>query len=157
MLSIQQYILSVTSITVACGVLQMLLADGTASSLIKIIASLTISIVVLTPLIKRDIFRWDMQFESIISDASEVIAEGQTVASDMVQQRIKERAEEYILTTASNMGADIKASVELESEFPNEPVRLIIQGSISPYVKQQLGASISKDLGILEENITWIS
>ena len=157
MLSIQQYILSVTSITVACGVLQMLLADGTASSLIKIIASLTISIVVLTPLIKRDIFRWDMQFESIISDASEVIAEGQTVASDMVQQRIKDRAEEYILTTASNMGADIKASVELESEFPNEPVRLIIQGSISPYVKQQLGASISKDLGILEENITWIS
>ena len=157
MLSIQQYILSVTSITVACGVLHMLLVVGTASSLIKSIASLTILLVALTPLIKRDFFRWDMEFESIISDASEVIAEGQTVASDMVQQRIKERTEEYILTTASNMGADIKTSVELGSEFPNEPEKIIIQGSISPYVKKQLGASISKDLGILEEDITWIS
>lgn len=155
--SLRQYILAVTCITVACGVLQMLLADGTASSLVKILSGLIVSIAVLTPLIKEDIFRWDLRFESIVSDASAVIAEGQTVASEMVQQRIKERTEEYILTRASDVGADIIATVELETEFPNEPEKLKIRGAVSPYVKEQLTASISKDLGILEEDITWIS
>lgn len=155
--SLRQYILAVTCITAACSVLQMLLAEGTAYSLIKMLSGLIISIAVLTPLIKEDIFQWDMQFESIVSDASVAIAEGQTVASEMVQERIKERTEEYILTKASDMDADITVSVELETEYPNKPEKLIIRGRASPYVKQQLAASISKDLGILEEDITWIS
>lgn len=155
--SLRQYILAVTCITVACGVLQMLMTDGIFSSLIKMISGLIVSVAVITPLIKANTFQWDTRFESIVADASVAIANGQIIASEMVEQRIKNRTEEYILTKASDMDADIAASVELETEFPNEPVKLTIRGAVSPYVKQQLSASISKDLGILEENIIWIS
>lgn len=157
MSALRQYILAVACMTVACGVLQMLLTNGTVSSLVKIISGLVVSISVFSPLIKENLFHWNMQFESIVSDASEAIAQGQMIASEMVQQRIKERTEEYILTKASEMGADISPWVELKSEFPNEAEKVTIEGSITPYVKKRLVALISKDLGILEEDITWIS
>lgn len=155
--SLRQYILSVTCITVACSVLQMLLVEGTPASLVKMLSGVVISIAVLTPAIKEDIFQWDIRFENITADATAAIIEGQNIASEMVQQRIKERAEEYILTKASDIGADITASLELETEYPNEPEKVEIRGRVSPYMKQQIIAIISKDLDILEENIIWIS
>lgn len=155
--SLRQYILSVICMTVACGILQILLTEGTAHSLVKILSGVIVSITVLTPLLKEDIFQWDMRFENIVADASAAIQEGQTAANDMVQQGIKERLEEYILTKASDIDADITVSVELETEYPNEPESLIIRGNVSPYIKQQFVTSISKDLGILEEDIAWIS
>ena len=155
--SLRQYILTVICITVSCGILQMLLTDGIAASLVKLISGLVISVSVLSPLINEEVLQWKLMFEDIVSDSSVVISNGETAASELVQQRIKEGTEAYILTKASNMGVDIRLNVELGNEYPNAPEKLTIYGNVSPYIKRQLSATISNDLGIPEENQIWIS
>lgn len=155
--SLRQYILTVICVATACGILQMLLSDGTAASLVKLISGLVVSISILSPLIKEEIFQWDLRFEEIMSDSSAVILQGEATASELIQKRIKEETEAYILTKASDMGVDIGLAVELGNEYPNVPEKLTIYGDVSPYVKRQLTATISKNLGIPEENQIWIS
>ena len=157
MQSIRQYILAVVCITTACGILQMLITDGPTASLIRLISGLVVTVSILSPLIKEEVFQWDLRFEGIMADASVAISDGKKVASDELQQRIKEGTEAYILTKASDMGVDIRVCVELDSEYPNAPEKMTVYGDVSPYAKQQLSATISKELGIIEENLIWIA
>lgn len=155
--SLRAYILSVICAAVICGILQMLVPKGTVSTLIKVITGLVVVITALSPFINEEIFRWDLQFDRIVSDGSAAITAGQDAASELLKERIKEETESYILTKASAMGITLAAEVEVASDFPNAPERVILNGNVSPYGKQQLTSYLSSELGIPEENQKWIS
>lgn len=154
--SIRQYILSVICVAVVCGVLQMLLAEGTAAALVRIISGLIVTITVLSPVVDENLLQWSVRFDHIMSDVDMAVTEGQTTASDLLKQRILKDTETYILTKAADLGASISVSVTLASDYPNAPESVIIKGEVSPYAKKQLEAYLAKDMGILEENQIWM-
>jgi len=155
--TLQEYILSVICIAVICGVLQFLVPKGTSTVLTKIISGLVVTITVLSPLVNEQMFDWDYQFDRIVLESTDAVAEGESTAMDLLKQRIKEETETYIITKASDLGVKMTANIELSSEYPNVPIAATMNGKISPYARKQLSACIAADLGIPEDKQIWIS
>lgn len=156
-MTIGRYILSVVCLVIVCGVLQLLLQDGSVTSVVKIVCGLAVIVAVLSPLIYGKTDKWMIRFEDLVQNGSSVVSEGQIIASNMYKQHIKEKTESYIIAKASALGADISIDIELASEYPNSPDELTLKGNISPYAKQQLCKYLVEELGVPEENQLWIS
>lgn len=154
--ALREYILSVICTAIVCGVLQILVPNGTSATLSKMISGLVITISVLSPVMNDHIIDWDNQFDHIISDSIFAVSAGENVASDLLKERIIKDTETYILTKASELGANLSAKVDLSSEYPNQPIAVTMKGNISPYLKKQLTANIVTELGIPEEKQIWI-
>ena len=155
--SLREYILSVICIVISCGILQSVLKDCSAASLVKFICGMVVSIVVFSPIIREEILHFDIIFDHMNADAAFAVSEGQTAAEELRKQHIKESTEAYILTRASELGASITVVVDLAENYPNVPETVTIRGDVSPYAKQRLIACVTGDLGIAEEKQKWIS
>lgn len=155
--SVRQYVLSVICVVIVCGILQLLLHSGMSASVAKFLSGLIVTITVLNPLLGDDLLHWDSAFEEISVSGELAVAEGEAAAQNLLIQHIKEKTRTYILTVASQMGADVSVEVQLQKEYPNAPQTVTIKGAVSPYVKQQLAACLRQDLGIAEEDQIWIS
>lgn len=155
--ALRQYVLSIVCVVIVCGVAQNLLRDSTVASLVKVVCGMVISVVVLLPIVREDVFHWDLAFEHLNSERLFAVSEGENIAEDLRKQHIKEQTEAYILSKASDLGANIIVSVDLAEEHPNAPESVTIQGEISPYAKQRIAANVAGDLGISEDKQTWIS
>lgn len=155
--TLRQYILSIICIVVSCGVLQLLVPKGTIGTLFRVISGLAVTITVLSPLMNGEMLYWNYQFDRMISDSTIAVVEGQSTASELLKQRIREETESYILTKASDLKAEMNVDVDIASDYPNVPVAVTMKGKISPYAKKQLIAYIENDLAIPEEKQLWIS
>lgn len=154
--AIRQYVLSAVCITVICGLVQMIFPSD-KRSVINFVTGLIIMVVVIAPVLSVDELSFDAMFEQICTDGEWAVKEGQEAAMQTSSVFIKEKVETYISNRAAQMGADVSAVVTLEPEPPLAPKEITLKGTVSPYVKQQLGACIEKELGIAEENQLWIS
>ena len=155
--SIRQYILSVICITIACGVVQQLLAENRHSGILRIITGLMVTITVLQPLLNLDDFSLAHCVDEITSDGEWIVKEGERMAADMTGEIIRERTAAYISDRASELGASVNVEVELMKDIVSRPSRVTITGKLSPYVKKQLSAHIQKELEIPEDAQIWIS
>lgn len=152
---IRQYIFSLICVAVICGLLQMLFT-GSTQSIVKFVSGLMVTIVAVTPIMDGE-FILEPNWDDISFDSKLVIAEGEAVAQKALRSHIKEGAETYILGKAESLGAGITVDVELENSSVPKPISIMIQGEVSPYVKQKLSDYIQRDLGVNEEYQRWIS
>ena len=155
--SIRQYILSVICITIACGVVQQLLAGSQHYGIMRIITGLMVTISVLHPFLNLNDFSFDLCFDQITSDGAWIAEEGERMAADMVADIIRESTAAYISDKASVLGASVNVEVELDNDMVSRPSRVTVIGNLSPYVKKQLSTYIQKELGISEDAQIWIS
>ena len=154
--SIQQYLLSVICITIACGIVQQLLTGGKHTGVVRIITGLMVTITVLHPLVNLKDFSFDLGIDQITSDGAWIVEEGERMAADMAADIIKESTAAYISDKASALGASVSVDVELTENTPPIPSRVTLKGDLSPYVKKQLSAYMQKELGISEDAQIWI-
>ena len=99
-------------------------------------------------------------FAGYIQDRSpqieSAICAGQEAAHTAISEIIKQQTQAYILNKAKQLEADIFADVEMNHYDPYVPESVRISGSVSPYAKQRLKQYIAEELGISEEQQTWL-
>ena len=155
--SIRQYILSVISVAILCAMAQMLLTNGLASSLVKLITGLMITVVALQPILEIDLTELNGYFLPVSTNGLYAAEAGAHASENAVSELIVQRLETYICNKAEEMGAEVTADVLLAEENPPVPETIMVIGNISPYVKARLSECMQKDLGVSKDNQIWIS
>ena len=153
---IKAYLLSVICASVISTILINIVdKKGACSALTRVLVSIFISIVVITPLINIGSFDFDTLFSEVHSEADKIILDGQYLAARELETIIKSNTEAYILSKATLLGMDVAVNVTLDLDSM-VPSSVIIEGSASPYAKRRLQDLIMNDLGISKGDQTWI-
>lgn len=154
---IREYLLSVTTAALLCGILQSLVGEkGSSAGILRLICGIFLSFTIVRPI--ADIQLGELAFLTydIEKNASLAVQEGEDYAKAAMARLIKEQTEAYILDKARLYGADIDVVVTVSSDDPPVLTGCIISGNLSAYAKQQLGHILKLDLGIPKEDQKWI-
>ena len=154
---VREYLLSVTSAALLCGILSALAGEkGSLSGLNRMISGLFLSFLVIAPL--ADVQIRDLSFlgEGLIDQGHANVQEGEIAYDQAIRQIITDETRAYIMDKARDYGAEVQVQITLSEADPPIPESCVISGQLSPYAKQQLKKILISDLGIPEENQSWI-
>lgn len=152
--AIPGYILSVVCTAILCGTIWLLFDKNSAiSGVIQLILGIIMTITVLKPAMKGNVFSFDDYFCDLGEDSSYITSAGSEYAKLSQAEFIKEKTESYILNKAEDLGMNIAVEVSLNEE--NVPVAVTLSGNTSPYVKVQMENYLQAQLAIEEECIAW--
>lgn len=154
---IREYLLSVTAAAMLCGIVTALTGEkGSQAGLVKLICGLFLCFTVISPYAKVRIEDFSDYASDILTEGERAAQEGEDYSAQALRQIISDETRAYIMDKAETYGAEIQVEVELSRDDPPVPKGCTISGSISPYVRQQLKKMLINDLGIPEENQTWM-
>ena len=151
-----QYVISVVTASIICGILLTLSPKGMLQQGMKLLCGLFLTFSVLHPVMNLDLEYWLSQLTGAYDlEGKSVAALGTEYAVASISERIKEETEAYILDKAASLGVTLRVDVEVSSEEPFLPVSVTLWGAVSSYVREQLQEIITNDLGISKENQRW--
>ena len=154
MVHISGYIFSLVCMAVLCGMILLLFDKKTSiTGVMRLVLGIIMTVTVLKPLIRDDVFSFNMYTETLDTDGDWAVAAGNDYSKSLQAQIIKDRMETYILDKASQLGADIKVEILLDED--NIPVAASFCGQTSPYTKKQLRDFMHQQLAIEEECLLW--
>ena len=154
--TIRQYILSVLSAAIITSLLVRFANKHEAvGGIIKMIASIFLSIAVVSPVMKMQISDISEYVGDLELDANGIIFDAKAQAENETVSIILEKTQAYIEDKAATYGAEITAKVRTTEPDLFRPDIIEIEGSVSPYVKEILQDVIANDLGIQEDNQIW--
>lgn len=154
---VRQYILSVVAAAIICAIVKALMEDkSTPSVVVKMLAGVLMAMTVVAPFVKMDIGDITDYINSFHTNADVAVQTGIAYSAEEMGVIIKDKTQAYILDKAQTLGAEVEAEVLLSDETPPIPCAVTVKGHVSPYVKQRLSQYIIDELGIAEENQTWI-
>lgn len=153
---IRQYLLSVVAAALISSVaVKLISTKGIYSTTVKLLAGIFVSITILSPLVKMRSLSLNNYFSRLENDASDVIEEGESLASEAMASIIKDRVRAYILDKATDLNMQLDVEVLLTDSDPPTIDTIMFQGSASPYAKSQMERFISKDIGVPKERQLW--
>jgi len=155
--SIRQYLLSIVSVVIICGIMLALVnKNSSLRGVLKLLTGLLLAVVLVKPWAQNTSWNFNVYFEEAKEISEQAAAFGEGEARSEMASIIKSRSEAYILDKAAAIGVQLSVNISLtDSEIP-EPYQVTVSGNVSPYVKQTLKRFIANNLGISEENQTWI-
>lgn len=156
MTSLPEYAISIIVTALIFAVLSGLLQNSALKGIVNTVFGMILTITVVAPLRNMDFSFSDHWSDLFLNAANSAAVDGEQMSRDALQKIIKQETEAYIQDKAAALHADISAEVILNNGDPPIPKRIIISGTPSPYVKQQLQKILITDLGITKENLEWI-
>ena len=153
---LRTYLVGVVMTALICSIIPLLIQNGTAKELCKLVCGLVMTITVVAPV--RNLGNpISFPMNGILSDyAAAYASEGETQARRAMADIIKAETEAYILDKANEMGMEISVEVSLcDEEFP-VPEAAIITGSLTPNAQNRLQELLQSQIGIAKENLKWI-
>lgn len=153
---IREYLLSVTAAAILCSVLRHLLAGkGTAANISKVLTGIFMALAVLAPFVQiRLSDLTDLRLD-ITQQTQDAVHYGQNSAHSALKESISQRLEAYILDKATGLNVELKVRVEVSDDQIPMPLRVHLQGNVSPYAKRRLQGILRDELGIDKENQLW--
>ena len=156
MLAISQYIRTITGAAlIGTVVLRLLDGKGSSSAIGKMLVGIFMAVTMLGPITQLHWTDLEDLFPDISVDAEQATSVGQATAQNALRQSISDGVQTYILDKAAQLDVELTVQVELSEDAIPVPVRLRLQGSISPYAKSRLQSIIQNDLGVDKENQIW--
>lgn len=156
MAAICEYLLSVTGAAmVSAVVLRLLEGKGSAAALGKMLTGIFLALTVIGPITQVRLSDVAQLLPDISVDAQAAVAEGEAAAKNALAESISTQLEAYILDKAAQLGVTLTVEVELSEDAIPVPVRIRLQGNISPYAKTRLQSIIRDDLGLDKEKQIW--
>lgn len=156
MAKLGEYVVCVCCAALLCGIVNAMMPKGTAKELLKLVGGLFLVFTIIQPVQNVELpeaedygVRWQ-------EEANEIIARGEEMARQAAISSIKQELEAYILDKAQALRLEIRAQLKLNEETLH-PESLTIIGKGSPEAKNQLNSWICRELGLTQEDITWIS
>ena len=150
---IRSYILTVFATALLCAVTIHLAGERTPA--VRLIASLFLTFCVLQPMAGTDLSSLIRSVQETLYPLTEMDAHWDTAGTQALRDGIQERTEAYILMEAKSLGAQISAEVSLSDDEIPVHDKVTIIGQLSPYQKTKLFRSLTAELGIAEEAVTW--
>ena len=155
MTGIESYFFSIIVTGLICCIIQsMAPKSGTTAAILKLAVGIVLSVTILGPTVKLKLDQFVQSTDEIVLNASNVVSQGERSAEQAISSIIKERTEAYILDKAELLGAVLRVNVMISPENLI-PCAVIIDGTVSPYVKKRIMYLLRDELGITEENQTW--
>ena len=153
-----QYLLKLTAAALFCAVVVGFVGDKCAlGKLIKLITGIFMIVTIAAPLGTLDMNGWTDYIDKLTLQTGSAVQDGENFAKDTLVGIIMEETSSYILDKAKAYDARLEVEVTVDDSAVPAPCAVRIQGSISPYGKQQLQRIIQEDLGIKLEAQEWIS
>lgn len=154
--ALRQYIISVVTAAILCGILTGILHKGISKELIKLICGAFLAVTLMRPVLGIQ----DLDFSdfglSYSREAAEAAAQGENHSMEAVSAIIKAETEAYILDKAEELNLSVRAEVSLSGDEIPVPMEVRLTGEAAPLAKQRLEEVLTKDLGIAKENLLWI-
>lgn len=156
MFAVQEYIISIVSASIICGIISGLIGKkGTYPAIVRLLCGLFVVITAITPLKDFSFSTLPDYFSDIQADADVITNQAVTQTQEEFFRRIKEDTEAYILDKASDLELEIKVDVQYSTRDKIVPEGVIIYGAASPYKKKELKRFIATQLDIPEESQIW--
>lgn len=153
---IRQYILSVLAAAIITSLIVRFVGKQEAVvGMIKMIASVFLTITVLSPVIKLQIEDVSAYVGALEENGNDIVSEAKSQAENDRQSIILEKTQTYIEDKAASYGAVITATVGITEPDALMPDTITIEGEVSPYIKTLLKEVITDDLGIREDKQIW--
>jgi hypothetical protein len=114
-------------------------------------------VTIAAPLGTLDMNGWTDYIDKLTLQTGSAVQDGENFAKDTLVGIIMEETSSYILDKAKAYDARLEVEVTVDDSAVPAPCAVRIQGSISPYGRQQLQRIIQEDLGIKLEAQEWIS
>ena len=130
---------------------------GALGKLVKLITGIFMLVTIAAPLGTLDMNGWTDYIDKLTLQTGSAVQDGENFAKDTLAGIIMEETSSYILDKAKAYDARIEVEVTVDDSAVPAPCAVRIQGSISPYGRQQLQRIIQDDLGIKLEAQEWIS
>lgn len=154
---ISKWLLGVIAAALITAIINTLLPKNSKNAkIIGIISGFFILLTALTPLSGDRILDFNIFIEDIEKSGQAAAQSGHESSASQMRQIITAQTEAYIQEKATAMGADIQVTVTLSTDDPPIPVAVKLEGSITPYDRSKLAAIIANDIGVTEDQQTWI-
>ena len=153
---VRQYIISVISASVVCALFKGLLVKRASSKIVNVLCGMFLLFTFLRPVKDIDLldmivsFRWDE------STTQESVHRGEELTQNAMADIISAEIASYVEKKANALGAKVHIEVRLTDEEIPSPAEMDITGQVSPYVRRQLEAFISENIGLEGEVVRWI-
>ena len=148
-----QYVVTLTTLAIVCGIVLSFFRDGTIRKILKILCGIVLITAALRPLPGLSFSKMDISFEPDKLSADALTAEGKALADNAKEGYIQQHLEAYILDKASALGADITPVIRLDESCI--PIEVTVQGAYTGEARQAIAALITNDLGVPEEDQKW--
>lgn len=154
--TLRQYILSVCSAAILCGILSSLFQKNKLfTALIKMLTGMFLVVVLITPLKDIELPVYEDFFNGISLEASDIADSAYVTTNESIETLIKQKTQAYILDKVMLQGFDAEIQVELKDSAPPTPLNITIIGNIPPLTRQKLSEQLSVELDVAKENIQW--
>ncbi len=150
-----QYVISVATAAILCGMVLKIIPKGINQELLKILCGLFLAFTLISPLRELQPEKLDLQAWLDSFSAEEFSKAGQEEARRDLEGIISQQTQAYILDKAKELGADIQVNVYLSGDPYPIPEAVIITGRISSEQKIRLECVLEDELGIPKEFHTW--
>lgn len=157
MAELKQYVVSVATAAIICGIVTGMAPGGNLQRILKMICGIFLALMVMEPITRMDADGLISEFAiSYNQEADSAAAFGEELARDSMTEYIKQESEAYILDKANDLGLTLDVEVILSRQTPPVPDSAVIRGNIPNNTKQWLEQLIVEDLGIAKEKLQWI-
>jgi len=154
--AISQYVISVTTASILCGIVGVLIKTSPSHNIIKLLCGTFLIFTFLRPISELPIGEYDRYILPDLELGKATVRQGEEMSREAMAAIITQKTEAYVLDKAEELGASVLVEVALSDDPVSVPVSMRISGSVSPYVREQLRQYILKDLGIHGEDLHWI-
>jgi hypothetical protein len=151
--SVRTYLLSVTAVSILCGIFSTITERKTAvSSILKLLMGVILALTTIKPFVNLKISQIQWYIDELSSDVNSAVSYGTEMSVIAMEEIIKAETEAYILDKVSALGLDLEINVTLDELIP---VQVQLSGPISPNLKMNLSTWITDNLGISKEAQYW--
>ncbi len=156
--NIRQYIISVVSAAMICGILRSIFSGkGAVEALVKLVSSIFLAFVIIRPVTQIDLDPAGF-FPDILSQKGQQAAvQGENLSREALSAIITGETEAYILDKAEELNLQLMVAVTLSDDPLPVPISVRLEGEVSPYAKASLMQTIEQELGIPKEDQQWIT
>lgn len=151
--AIRQYIISVTTAAMFCGILMSMVGGKNIKPVWKLIVGIFLALTAIGPLADFDLGAVPALATTYSLQAEEAVQAGESMITSQTHAIIKSRLEAYILDKANGMGVSLTADVKLDGS--GLPISVRLSGAVSPGAKSRLQSIIAADLNIPKEAQIW--
>lgn len=156
MTTISSYILRVIAACLICGIVNSISMNGFLQKRVKLLCSIFLSIIVLTPLLHLNFPDFDAVAEGFRENAFSAAEDGNRLRKESEREIIIRESEAYILNKANALGIQVGIEITLSADETPQLDTIIFIGDISPGEQIILSRVAEQDLGIPKERQKWI-
>ena len=151
-----QGIITIVAAAILCvSVLRITGNNNSTSRLIKLTTALFMLLTVIRIFSYVELKDFADILTNVNDDADLLVTNGEFATQKEIEDIIKDRVEAYILDRAQQYGVELEVQIKDIDQETMMPMKVYLQGRISPIVKKQFGMEIENDLGIPEEKQVW--